>query len=829
MNIAAALLLLIAVPETLTVDTTTLVRETSPDLWGVFFEEINHSGDGGLYAEMVRNRSFEDNQVPADCTADGTAFISPTGFRLEKGDQAAPLPGWTLFTQDANARVLLDTGSPLTPQAPASALVTVESVGAGGWAGLMNEGFWGMHMRKGARYRLSLHARGKGVSLTAFLASRDGKQRYDARPLGPVSDKWRRLEAVLSPAATDTDGVLVISADTPGVFSLDMVSLFPEETFLGRENGLRPDLAEMIGALKPAFIRFPGGCIVEGFTPETAWDWKETIGDPSERPGRQNLWGYRATDGLGYHEFLQFSEDIGAAPILVVNCGMTCQGRKPIFQPLEDMDRYVQDALDAVEYAVGGTETVWGARRAANGRPEPFDLRYITIGNENGGPEYQERYALFARVFREKYPDIRLISNSPVPESPTDYEEHHYYMAPKWFAANAEKYDTYDRKLPKVFVSEYAANTDAGKGNLEAAVGEAAFMIGLENNSDIVAMAAYAPLFCHENDRKWPVNMVVFDSHRVYGTPSWHVQKLFADNLPDRLHAVNYPRLAEEMSLRKGRIGVGTWNTHAEFKDIEVTGVDAASGLWRAADHPGDWEFFDGEWSVANGGVSQSDLGAKRVALAGSPDWTDCTLRFKARKLGGDEGFLMMFRATDSNTWHWINLGGWGNTAHGLESCMQGARFGESRRVPGKIETGHWYDIEVAVLKETVTVTLDGTRVLEEPLPSLRTPGITANAGVDTETGDHIIKVSNFLDRAWETTVTLKGVSGPLAGTVSVLSAPERTAENSLAHPDAVTPAASSVRHPRGSFPHSFPACSVTVLRLHPAGKRSEARALLKM
>ncbi|HOC73435.1 MAG TPA: alpha-L-arabinofuranosidase, partial [Candidatus Hydrogenedentes bacterium] len=362
MNIAAALLLLIAVPDTLTVDTNTVVRETSPNLWGVFFEEINHSGDGGLYAEMVRNRSFEDNQVPADCTADDTAFISPTGFRLEKGDQAAPLPGWKLVTQDAKARVLLDTGSPLAPQAPASARVTVESVGAGGWAGLMNGGFWGVHVRKGARYRLSLHARGEGVTLTAFLASRDGKRRYDTRLLGPVSDEWRRLEAVLSPAATDTDAVLVISAETPGVFSLDMVSLFPEETFLGRENGLRPDLAEMIGALKPAFIRFPGGCIVEGFTPETAWDWKETIGDPSARPGRQNLWGYRATDGLGYHEFLQFAEDIGAAPILVVNCGMTCQGRKPIFQPLEDMDRYVQDALDAVEYAIGGPETVWGAR-----------------------------------------------------------------------------------------------------------------------------------------------------------------------------------------------------------------------------------------------------------------------------------------------------------------------------------------------------------------------------------------------------------------------------------------------------------------------------------
>ncbi|HNY85029.1 MAG TPA: alpha-L-arabinofuranosidase C-terminal domain-containing protein [Candidatus Hydrogenedentes bacterium] len=829
MNIAAALLLLIAVPDMLAVDTTTVVRETSPDLWGVFFEEINHSGDGGLYAEMVRNRSFEDNQVPADCTADDTAFISPTGFRLEKGDQAAPLPGWKLVTQDAKARVLLDTGSPLAPQAPASARVTVESVGAGGWAGLMNGGFWGVHVRKGARYRLSLHARGEGVTLTAFLASRDGKRRYDTRLLGPVSDEWRRLEAVLSPAATDTDAVLVISAETPGVFSLDMVSLFPEETFLGRENGLRPDLAEMIGALKPAFIRFPGGCIVEGFTPETAWDWKETIGDPSARPGRQNLWGYRATDGLGYHEFLQFAEDIGAAPILVVNCGMTCQGRKPIFQPLEDMDRYVQDALDAVEYAIGGPETVWGARRAANGRPEPFDLRYITIGNENGGPEYQERYALFARAFREKQPDIRLISNSPVPGSPADYEEHHYYMTPQWFAANAEKYDTYDRTLPKVFVSEYAANTAAGKGNLEAAVGEAAFMIGLENNSDIVAMAAYAPLFCHENDRKWPVNLVVFDSHRVYGTPSWHVQKLFAENLPDRLHAVDYPRLGEEISLREGRIGVGTWRTRAEFKDIEVTGTGASPEPWRAADHPGDWTFFDGEWSVADGVLSQSDLGPNRVALTGSPDWTDCTLRFKARKLAGGEGFLVLFRASDSGTWHWINLGGWGNTAHGLESCVQGARFGESRRLPGKIETGRWYDIEVAVRGETVTVTLDGARVMAEPLPSLRSPGITANAGLDTETGDHIIKVSNFLDRAWETTVTLKGVSGPLEGTATVLSAAERTAENSLDHPGAVIPAVSVVRHPQGSFAHSFPACSVTVLRLHPAGRRSEARALLKM
>jgi len=808
---------LMAVADVLRIDTATPILETSPRLWGIFFEEINHSGDGGLYAEMVRNRSFENNRVPEECTEDGEYFVSPSGWKLKKGDQSIPKLAWTLVADKAEASFELDTATPLNDASPTCARLEITSLQPGGRAGIANEGYWGMSVANGGVYKFSVYVRadkGYAGGLLAALESGDGKTTYATAELPAPGVDWAKVSATLISNTTDHAARLVLYAAGTGTLCFDMVSLFPAETYKNRANGLRIDLAEMVAALKPAFIRFPGGCIVEGFTPESAWDWKESIGDVALRPGRQNLWGYRATDGFGYHEMLQFAEDIGAEPIVVVNCGMTCQGRNPIYQPLKKLQPYVQAALDAIEYANGDTRTKWGAERARNGHPEPFNMKYITIGNENGGPEYEARYRVFAEAIRTVYPDIQLISNSRMPNAPVDFEEHHYYMTPAWFAGNAHNYDDYDRTLPKVFVSEYAANQACGKGNLEAAVGEAAFMIGMENNSDIVDMAAYAPLFNNEHNREWPVNLIVFDNHRAYGTPSYYVQKLFAENRSDTLLAMEYPDYAETLALDKGRIGIGTWNTRAEFKNIEVRHGDKQLYRWSPEKGLKDANAYEGKWKVADGAIVQNDLGTNCILQMGNPDWTDYTLRLKARKIEGNEGFLILIRAKDAGNWIWLNLGGWGNREHGIESNFMNGRHGNYPRKPGSIESDRWYDIEITVQGERLTAWLDGEMLFDERIQMITQPGIMANAGRVRDTGEYIIKVTNFLKHPVEMQVALAGCDATLKGTVTLLTSPERIAENNLDAPENVVPQAAPFNADGGTFTQSFPACSLTVIRV---------------
>ncbi len=798
------------------IDTKAPILETSPRLWGIFFEEINHSGDGGLYAEMVRNRSFEDNRVPEGCTEEGDFYVSPTGWKLRKGDQAIPKLGWSLVAENAEAAFDLDTSLPLNHASPTCARLTVRSVGDGGRAGVANEGYWGMSVREGAVYDLSVHLRavdGYQGGITVSLESSDGAATYATADLSAPGGDWSKVSVPLTSTGTDHTARLVLCAEGTGTVFFDLVSLFPRETYKGRANGLRPDLAEMVAALKPAFIRFPGGCIVEGFTPESAWKWEESVGDIALRPGRQNLWGYRASDGFGYHEMLQFAEDIGAEPIVVVNCGITCQGRSPVFQPLDALEPYVQSALDAVEYANGGMDTKWGAERAKNGHPEPFNMKYITIGNENGGPEYARRYRVFAEAFRAKHPEIKLISNDRMPSAPVDLEEHHYYMTPSWFAANGGRYDEYDRALPKVFVSEYAANQDCGKGNLAAAVGESAFMLGMENNSDIVDMAAYAPLFNHEHNREWPVNLIVFDNHRAYGTPSYHAQILFAENRPDELLQVEYPMQSETIALNAGRVGLGTWKTRAEYREIYVSHGGKVLYAWDQGRGLDGWQRYGGDWKVRGDTIVQDDLGENRTIQVGDSSWTDYTLRLKARKIEGEEGFLILFRSKDRGNWHWLNLGGWGNRFHNLETHIRNTRCPGYEQIPGTIETGRWYDIEVEVQGDRVRVALDGNTLFERKILTSQLPGIKANAGRVRETGEYIVKVSNFLDRPWETPVMLEGCDAPLAGTVTVLQSAHRTDENSLDSPEAVLPVTVPFQSEGAAFTHVFPPCSLTIIR----------------
>jgi alpha-L-arabinofuranosidase len=754
----------------------------SPVLYGIFFEEINHAGDGGLYAELVRNRSFEDADTPQ---------------------------AWTLVGD--GSRIAIDTAVPLNSRNPSS--LRWEVMGS---ASLVNEGYWGIAVQRGKRYRFTMYARCDGQfrgALTVSLQSADGRV-YAQRTLRGFSKDWKRFAAVLTANGTDPKARLVLTANGDGMLWLDMVSLMPVDTFKRRPNGLRADLAQMLVALKPSFVRFPGGCFVEGDRMRNALRWRDTLGDVAERPPRWCVWGYTSTQGLGLHEYLLMCKDLGAEPMLIVNCGMACQYRNGDHIPLNELDEWIEDTLAAIEYAIGPPTSRWGALRAKNGHPEPFPLRFVGIGNENWGPLYEERYARFYDAIKARYPQIQLIATAPVKSRPIDILDEHYYSTPEWFILNANLYDRYDRTGPKILVGEYAVTAKCGTGNLRAAIAEAAFMTGIERNADIVVMAAYAPLFVNVNDRAWNPDLIGFDSARCYGTPSYYVQQLFSRYrgthvLPTRVQSPN-----ALTDAYRGAVGLGTWETQAEFRNLKV--VSARGETLLMADFgqgAAGWRTVRGAWQATEGVYRQTELAQDCRTVAGDPAWTDYTITLQARKLGGAEGFLIMFRVRDDDNWYWWNIGGWGNMRHAVERSIGGSKLIACPQVHGSVETGRWYDIRIEVQGARIRCYLDGQLIHDfEDAPM---PALYATASRRERTREIILKVVNVSDRAQETEVRLSGACR-LASRAKVitLTSDSPDDENSLENPTRVAPVERQLEGVAPSFRYTFPPHSLTVMVL---------------
>jgi alpha-L-arabinofuranosidase len=753
--------------------------KVSPLLYGIFFEDINCSADGGIYAELIRNRSFEDSD------------------KLEH---------WTLQSGgDGKVEATIDTTRPISPRNPRSLRVKIQEPGHA-YAGVVNRGYWGIPVKQGQTYRLSLQARadeGFAEPLTVALVGAGGRC-YAKQQLPSLTDRWKHYECELASNGTDPKAQLEIVGAGKGTFYLDMVSLFPAKTWKERSNGLRPDLAAMLEGLKPAFVRFPGGCWVEGDTMKLAYRWKQTLGDPSERPTQFNIWNYHATHGLGFHEYLQMCEDLGAEPLFVINCGMSHRENVP----MDRMGEFVQDALDAIEYCNGAADSTWGRLRASHGHPAPFNLKYMEIGNENGGPAYQQRYALFHDAIKKAHPGMILIANVPTSRRPADVVDEHYYSTPEFFIQQAERYDRYDRKGPKIYVGEFAVTQGCGLGNLRAAVGEAAFMIGMERNSDIVVMSSYAPLFVNVNHRGWNPDLINYDGSRVYGIPSYFVQKMFAENRGDVVLPAEVEAPTHDRGPAAGSIGVGTWATQAEFKDLKVTRGDRT--LWSADLSRGTegWRLHGGDWKVVDGALRQNRRGENIRAIAGDKGWSDYTISLKARKLGGAEGFLILFRVGDENQKSWWNLGGWGNTRHAIEI---GGEI--SPGVPGRIETGRWYDIRVELEGQRIRCFLDSKLVHDVTPPPMRS--LYASATRSTASGTMILKVVNTSGQSLATEIRVQGVP-KLAGPASAvtLTSANPTDENSLEHPSRVAPVERRVEVEGTAIHEAFPANSVTVIRV---------------
>ena len=508
----------------------------NPAMWGVFFEDINFGADGGLYAELVKNRGFEFPDA---------------------------MMGWfKLSPSKSHGQISIHTENPFNAANPH--YLRIESEGTDLF-GVANEGFRGIGVRKGEAYDFSAQIRNVSGSpaLRIELYSGDGAL-LDSVPLKNFPGDWKKHTAVLHPNDTDAKAKLYVLVDGKGAVDIDFISLFPEHTWKNRPGGLRADMVQALADLHPGFMRFPGGCIVEGIYLTNRYQWKKTLGPIEERPTMLNRWNveflhrptpdYYQSFGLGFFEFFQLCEDIGASPLPILNCGMACQFNSGQLCPLDQLDGYVQDALDLIEFANGPATSQWGAKRAAMGHPAPFNMKMMGVGNEQWGPQYIERYQKFAAAIKAGHPEIQLVSAAgPEPADQrfkfaweklralnADIIDEHCYAKPAWFLSNTHRYDNYDRNGPKVFFGEYAAQSDRvvsvkNKNNLECALAEAAYMTGLERNADVVRMASYAPLFANSEAWQWTPDLIWVNSLKVYPTPNYYVQQLFSRNRGDEV------------------------------------------------------------------------------------------------------------------------------------------------------------------------------------------------------------------------------------------------------------------------------------------------------
>lgn len=503
-----------------------------PTMWGIFFEDINFAADGGIYAELVKNRSFE--------------FYKP-------------MMGWKILKPDTTTGILIINRGETNPANPRFARITVASGEAS--FGLSNGGFRGMGIKKGMTYHFSVLARqleSSTLKIRIELVNPKGEV-IGTTNLNPEAKEWKKYSVSFVATATEPKAKLNLWFEGKGSFDIDMISLFPDDTWKNRPGGLRSDLVQLLADLKPGFLRFPGGCIVEGRDLENRYQWKKTIGNIEDRHLIVNRWNtefahrltpdYFQSFGMGFFEYFQLAEDIGAEPLPVLNCGMACQFNTAEVVPMDQLDPYIQDALDLIEFANGSIDSKWGKMRAGMGHPNPFNMKFIGVGNEQWGSQYIERYKVFVKAIKEKYPDIRIVTGTGPSPSGKDFDyaskelkklnaqivDEHYYANPDWFLQNATRYDNYERNSFKIFAGEYAAQSKFtcspdNQNNWECALSEAAFMTGLERNADIVNMCSYAPLFAHVDAWQWTPDLIWFDNLRSFGTTNYYVQKLFSNN-----------------------------------------------------------------------------------------------------------------------------------------------------------------------------------------------------------------------------------------------------------------------------------------------------------
>lgn len=822
----------IAQPSSITVDVSKRGAEVSQNLYGIFFEEINHAGDGGLYAELVQNRGFEEHVLPSSMTYDNGRAVAIDSRNYEHGNnrrwsidwnlEQKKLLGWNVVSNDCEVKKeIIEAPVPLHKNTPHAMQLVISNMKKGGKAQLINTGYWGMGLKSGEKYDLRFYVKSSDYkgSITAYIANAENNE-----VLGTIAFKkrkmkdWTEYTAVLESKGTTGKGELILEFDKKGTILVDYVSLFPQNTFKGRKNGQRTDLAMMLQNLHPKFMRWPGGCIVEGATYENRVKWKETLGDPMTRRGEWDVWGYRASWGMGYHEFLQFCEDLGMDAMFVNNAGMSCSVRNGDYVDTnEELDACIQDFRDAIDYALADpSKNKWAKMRADAGHPTPFPLKYVEIGNENVGPEYVKHFNYIFKTLKAEYPNIIFINtlahdNHLLKQIPGEYMvDPHWYRDPNFFFNNNHLFDDAPRKHD-IYVGEYACNAGVGGGNLLAAISEAAFILGMERNSDVVKMTSYAPLFENINKKDWPCNLIHFNSDQTYGRASYYVQQMAAVNRPTYNIFTSETTSSEPAPpFAAGSIGLGSYATQCEYRNIQITTSDGKVTNYT----PQQFVQKRGTWNVSNDVIAQTSR--QQMTLAQLPDFhsDDYTITLQARKTGGLEGFLIYYGLNESGqNGYMVNVAGWNNMTTAVQPVRRGrANDVVSQQVRQTLENDKWYDIKIVVTPMSAVLYVDGKEITTaRPVPQTRH---FCQAGYDEQNNEIVIKVVNGTDKPYSRSFDIAGVENvESSGKVITLSG-KAEQENSFNNPTLLSPKTTSFGKFGKQFSYEFAPMSFTILRI---------------
>lgn len=815
--------------DVVTIDLSKEEAEIPSSLYGIFFEEITHSGDGGLYAEMIRNRGFEDGTLPSGTVLkDGKAIAKPlhcysndsiNHFSIAWSDSLF-MEGWEVkcISGTTVPSYKITEEKPLNSATPHSLFVNLGASVSD--VLVMNAGYWGIAVTEGQKYNFQFHLfteELRNAVVKAVLLDRE-EQVVASEEFRVVQDgSWNRYEGTFTVDVTANDLRFALLLPHKGKVYIDFVSMFPENTFRGHKNGLRKDVAEMLESLHPDFVRWPGGCIVEGLTMDNRVKWKETIGDIVERPGEYNLWGYRSTYGFGYHEFLQFCEDIDADGMFVCNAGMSCLFRNGDYWNGEhQINDLIQEALDAIEYALGDTTTTYGKKRAENGHAKPFPLKYVEVGNENIGLRYVKNYNRFYKAIKEKYPQIEIICAlmfSPYIQDAEqiDILDPHYYETAGWFYNNADVYDKLPDDTPyKIYVGEYAA---IGRPSLYSSLGEAAYLTGVERNADKVRMVSYAPLIQHAAHGR--DHLLVLKNDSVYGRTNYYVLKMFSENRPDvNLHTDLKVGSPAPAFRTKGFIGLGTNNTEVEFKDLKIiaNGEERYVSGWD--DFVNKWEVVRGNWNVKEDVLFQSQKGIDAFAVLKDCEFEDCTIELKAKKISGTEGFRIIFGGADLNNYFMADMG-----SHTNESVIfreinnEGSISLFDYRNNTSIKANQWYTVRIEIKGAHWQCFLDDELQYEYTCAPQTKQYVVS--GYDRERNEIIVKLVNAESGNWKVKVELENAMDIASkGTKIVLGANERFEENSFSTPFKVVPKISELSGIGSTFNVDCPANSLMILRI---------------
>ncbi len=816
------------------------------DLYGLFFEDLNHAADGGLYAELIQNRSFEFQEIDhpeyhaltawekaEECSetidigkakAD-TAKANSTNTESTKADRAKDDDTSTDDTATAQVIWKIETAAPVSEKNPHYVTLTITEDGAGN--GIRNTGFTpGIALKKDASYRFSFYAKREkdhSQPVIAVLEGQDKKQ-YASVELCVTGSEWELYSGILTSAEEDPAARFAIYVRGTGEVSFDFVSLFPTDTYRGRENGLRKDIAEMLASMKPKFLRFPGGCLVHdgSLDPDarnSMYRWKNTIGPLWDRPARRNNWRYNQTLGLGYFEYFQFCEDIGTKPLPVLPAAYDPHHKR--LEPLDQLQPWIDDALDLIEFANGDVTTKWGAVRASLGHPKPFGLEYVGIGNEEVGEGFRERFPYFCKAIKEKYPEIKIIGTSGPFAAGGEFDtewaqarkedvalvDEHYYMAPEWFLAHHHRYDDYPRKGPKVFLGEYAS---WGNEYYNALI-EASYMTGLERNAEAVGLACYAPMLCNVNYINWQPDMIWFNNHEVYGTANYYVQKLFMHHQGDWLYDTTMEDFEEPKTLDKpvsGAICLSSRGSVAEYSNILLRNNITQEEI----------SFEDVKSSASGAGCNLTEN-----------DWEHYTLSFHAKELEGIQGFLIEFAKKDDWNRYCLELGGWQNQDATLQEFVNGRNICLIHEL-FEVEKDREYAIELTVDGYALSAKIDGKPVISTKVKPVVIEPLYCTASRDESTQETILKVVNVQKESVTTTLDLSGIlrrdtkdisanadsinNQKVSGMLYELSGYELNEKNSFEQPERIKPAEQEVEFDDAIFSYEFAKESITIFRL---------------